>query len=66
LILSLSIGTAVLVKTIRNPIESFQGSSVKLKEYEGGAFISPTIYLYTCSHLGVLNKYFENRAEKGV
>lgn len=65
IVISLMVGGAVLVKTVRNPIDSFQGTSSGLKSFEGNMFISPSIYLYTCSHLGVLNKYLEKDQETG-
>ncbi len=65
IVLSLMVGGAVLVKTVRKPIDSFQGTSRELKSFEGNMFISPSIYLYTCSHLGVLNKYLEKDEENG-
>ncbi len=63
LILILMGSGAMLIKTFRQPIDDFQASSRELSQFEGGAFISPSIYLYSCSHLGVLNKYLEHQVE---
>lgn len=65
IILSLMVGGAILVKSVRNPIDSFQGTSRGLQSFEGNVILSPSIYLYTCSHLGVLNKYLEKDNEVG-
>ncbi len=54
---------ATAVKTFRNPVEDFSASNRALGQFKGGIFISPSIYLYSCSHIGVLNKYFENGGE---
>ncbi len=62
-VFSLIVGGAMAVKNIRNPIDSFQGTSKSLSTFEGNAFISPSIYLYSCSHLGVFNKYLEKQNE---
>lgn len=62
-IVSISVGGAVFIKSVRNPIDTIQGTSSALKQFEGNVLISPSIYLYTCSHLGILNKYLEHDDE---
>ncbi len=55
----LLIGSASFIKVSRNTIDSFQGTSSSLSQFEGGAFISPSIYLYISSHIGVLSRYLD-------
>jgi oligosaccharide repeat unit polymerase len=55
--------SAVTVKTFRNPVDKFQASSRELNKLEGSAVVSPSIYLYSCSHIGVLNEYLEDEKE---
>ncbi len=62
-IITIAVSGAVIVKSVRNPIDNFKGTSASLKAFEGSSFISPSIYLYACSHIGVLNKYFEAEGE---
>jgi oligosaccharide repeat unit polymerase len=64
LVFVLVYGSASLVKVLRNPVEDYKAASRSIGKFEGGAFISPSIYLYACSHLGVLNQYFINDDEK--
>lgn len=49
---------AGLVRSTRGTIESFTASSEKLNQLRGNLFFSPSLYLYACSHVGVLNEYF--------
>jgi oligosaccharide repeat unit polymerase len=65
-VLSITIGGATLIKSIRNPIENIKGTSPALKSFEGNLFLSPSIYLYMCSHLGILNKYLEHNDEENM
>lgn len=62
-IVSITVGGAVFIKSVRNPIDTIQGTSSTLKQFEGNVLISPSIYLYMCSHLGILNKYLEHDDE---
>lgn len=64
LVFVLVYGSASLVKVLRNPVEDFKAASRTISKFEGGAFISPSIYLYVCSHIGVLNQYLINDDEK--
>jgi oligosaccharide repeat unit polymerase len=59
IIFTLIIAGAGLVRSTRGTIESFSASSQKLNELKGNFFITPSLYLYACSHIGVLNKYLE-------
>lgn len=54
---------AALVKVIRNPVENIRGATRELKELEDNALISPSIYFYASSQVGVLNKYLEKEEE---
>ena len=53
------IGGAGLVRSTRGTIESFRASSQNLNQLRGGFFITPSLYLYASSHVGVLSRYFE-------
>jgi oligosaccharide repeat unit polymerase len=53
------IGGAGLVRSTRGTIESFKASSQRLESLRGGFIITPSLYLYASSHVGVLSKYFE-------
>lgn len=59
IIFALMIAGAGLVRSTRGTIESFSASSQKLNELRGNFFITPSLYLYACSHIGVLNKFLE-------
>lgn len=58
--------SASLVKVLRNPVEDYKASSRAIGKFEGGAFISPSIYLYASAHLGVLNQYFIDGGEDNI
>jgi len=63
LLFVLLIAGASTVKFLRNPIDPMKGSSAALRTYRGGFVISPSIYLYASSHVGVLNKHLEEEAQ---
>ena len=63
LILLFIVGAA-FVKTVRQATDSFKGTSGSLAKLEGGAFISPSIYFYAASQVGVLNQFLEADKEK--
>jgi len=54
---------ASLVKIARNPTETFQGTQSSLTKHEGGILISPSLYFYMSSHLGVLDRYLDKDNE---
>ncbi|MDP3149546.1 MAG: O-antigen polymerase [Ignavibacteria bacterium] len=60
------VGGATLVKSFRGTYETFKASSSSLKQFNSGALISPSIYLYASSHIGVLSKYFEKGSETAM
>lgn len=50
-----------LVKNVRGAFESYRSSTKELNKLKGGFLITPSIYLYASSHVGVLSRYlFEN------
>ena len=52
---------ASLIKTLRNPTDIIEnGSSRTLNKFEGGFFISPSVYLYLSSHIVVFDKYMHH------
>ena len=56
------VGSATLVKSLRGTYENFQSASKVLKQTRNNAIISPSIYLYLSSHVGVLSEYlYEDR-----
>lgn len=59
IVLILMVTAASLVKLIRNPTEEFQGTSKTISQFKGGAILSPSIYFYATSQIGVLNQYLE-------
>lgn len=63
IIIILIVGGASLVKYLRNPVDEMKGSSLYLEKFRGGFIISPSIYLYASSHVGVLNKHLEEEAQ---
>lgn len=63
-ILILFIASSSIVRIARGPAESFVGASQKLSKLKGNFFITPTVYLYLSSDVGVLSKYFDYEPEK--
>ena len=62
-LVALIITGAAIVKMFRSPSENYMASSSSLRKWESGLIISPTIYLYSSSHIGVLNSYLINQDE---
>ncbi|MCX6149588.1 MAG: O-antigen ligase [Ignavibacteriales bacterium] len=58
-LISLFILAAGLVRTSRGAIENYSAASRSLSQYKGGFFITPSLYLYFSSHVGVLSQYLE-------
>ncbi|GAB4291703.1 MAG: hypothetical protein Kow0098_11180 [Ignavibacteriaceae bacterium] len=50
---------ATFVKQVRGTVESFKGATRSLSSLETSEFITPSIYLYSSVHIGVLNKFLE-------
>lgn len=59
----LMVGAAALVKVVRNPIENIRGTTRELKKLEENVLVSPSIYFYASSQVGVLNKYLDKEDE---
>lgn len=57
-LISVSIGAAGAVRSLRGSIESFNASGAQLREFRDNFFLTPSLYLYLSSHIGVLNMYF--------
>lgn len=64
LILMIMVAGASVVKLARVSNDEIQGTNRELKQFEGGAFISPAIYFYASSQIGVLNQYLEKDRER--
>jgi len=62
-LIALIITGAAIVKMLKAPLENFMASSSSLRQWESGLIISPTMYLYTSSHIGILNSYLINQDE---
>ena len=62
----LFVGSATIIKDFRGTFESYKASSSSLNKLEKGLIISPSIYLYVSSHVGVLSKYFQDPREKAM
>lgn len=56
--------SVVLIKDFRGSTDSYSGETRQLKALKNNTFISPTIYFYLSSDLGVLNKYYEKGVEE--
>lgn len=64
LFIALIITAASFVKTTRGVTENYNGVSKEFKEIQDGFFISPSVYLYLSSDIGVFSKYIELEKEK--
>lgn len=51
------------VKEIRGSFENYKGQTRELNKLKDFPIISPSIYLYMSSNIGVLSKYFEKQVE---
>lgn len=57
IVLGLIIGGAVIVKSSRGTIENYAASSRQLNKLKKGYLITPSLYLYFSSHVGVYSEY---------
>ncbi|MCL4706837.1 oligosaccharide repeat unit polymerase [bacterium] len=64
LIFSLLLVAAEFVRSYRGAYERFYGASQKLSKLEQNAFLTPSIYLYLSSHVGVFNAYWKAGGER--
>lgn len=64
LLIALVITAASVVRTSRGVKENIKGSSQELKQLEENFIISPSVYFYLSSDLGVLNQYLTEDKER--
>jgi oligosaccharide repeat unit polymerase len=62
-VLIIIVSFSSFVKSVRVGGEAYQSSSRKLDKLKNSNLITPSIYLYFSSQIGVLNKYFEKDEE---
>ncbi len=60
----LIVASASLVKVFRHTYENFKSASGALRSTKSDIVISPSIYLYLSSHVGVLSEYLKEGTEK--
>jgi oligosaccharide repeat unit polymerase len=63
LLIALLVSSASLIRVSRGNYESYVGTSTTLKKLKENFIISPSIYLYFSSEVGILNKYLESKGE---
>ena len=56
--------TVVRISRASETSEKFTGASSELSQTRGNLFISPSLYLYASSNVGVLSKYLSSKPEK--
>jgi oligosaccharide repeat unit polymerase len=56
--------SAALVKNVRGAFESYRSSTKELNQLKGGFLITPSIYLYFSSHIGVFSRYLWEDSEE--
>lgn len=59
ILMALIIGSTSLIRVSRGNYENYLGASNKLNELKGNFIISPSIYLYLSSDVGVFSKYLQ-------
>ncbi len=63
LMVALLLVAAEFVRSYRGAYERFYGASKELSKLERNTFITPSIYLYLSSHVGVFNAYWKAGGE---
>ena len=63
LLVLLMVVSASLIRVSRGSYENYRGASKELKQLEENFIISPSIYLYLSSDIGVFSKYIEKGEE---
>lgn len=66
LLISLLITAASVVRSSRGIKENIRGSAKELKQLEENFIITPSVYFYLSSHIGVLNQYLIEDNEKAL
>lgn len=64
IVLVLFIGSTTIIKSARKTFENYKASTQTLKDLESTYIITPSLYFYFSSNIGVLSKYFEHGGEK--
>ncbi len=65
-VIALTIGGAEIVRSNRGTIENIPGATKSLQTLRKGMIITPSIYLYTSIHFGVLNQYLKHEVEHPI
>lgn len=63
-LITIVVGGAELIRSTRGVKEGIRGSTGALKKFSSNAVITPTIYLYFSSSVGVLNQYLLQEKER--
>lgn len=63
IVIAILVASLTFVKEIRASVEVYKGQTRSLNKLKDIPIISPSIYLYLSSNVGVLSKYFELQAE---
>ncbi len=66
LLLALIITSAGLIRSTRGVYESFRATTPELKKLQSGFFITPSLYLYMSSHIGVLEQYLKYEYDEKI
>ena len=63
ILIAFFVASASLVRLARGGSESYMGANTGLNRYKKNIIITPTLYLYLSSDVGVLSKYFDSGGE---
>ena len=66
LLLALVVSAASFIRITRGTYENYQGMSRELKQLNENLVISPSVYLYLSSTIGVFSKYIESGGDEGT
>ena len=64
ILLIITVLAATAVKISRNPIDTYKGSASSISQFKTGAIISPSVYFYAASQIGVFNIYLREDNEQ--
>lgn len=62
-LVALLVTTASFIRISRGNYENYVGASSNIKQLKGNFILSPSVYLYLSSDVGVLNKYLQSDGE---